>query len=177
MTAIRLVGSNAAADINRRRRFPVLVGAVGAVGVAAVLRDSWPILLHWPAINLHAAFGIMLWAMVVAGFLQAGFTAPLAGDEARNLSRQLSRRVYLLLYAVFGAQQLLRLAANYGDIAGKHAALALLALPPENLRDFLAYGVVALLTIRALAAISVRRPPALRMSLRLAPAEGEAAPR
>jgi cytochrome b561 len=174
MAAIKLVGSNESAGPGRRRRFPCLVAVVG---IAGLLRDSWPALLHWPPINLHAVFGTMLWAMVVTRFLQASLTAPLAGEEARNLSRQLSRLVYLLLYVVFGAQQLLRLAVNYGDIAAKHAALALFVPPPDNLRDYLAYGLVALLTIRALAAISVRRPPALRMSLRLAPAAGEAAPR
>jgi cytochrome b561 len=174
MAAISLLGSDEAADRNRRRRFPFFVGAVG---IAGVLRDSWPTLLHWPPINLHAAFGTMLWAMVVAHFLAASVTAPLAGDDVRELSRRLSRLVYLLLYVVFGAQQLLRFAAKYGKVAAEDASYGLLSQPSENLRDYFAYGLLALITIRALAALSVRRPPALRMNLQLAPAEGEAARR
>ena len=108
-------------------------GVVGAVGIVGLVRDSW---------LLHAVFGLLLWVMVVAQF-QERTRAPRLLQEAAidSASRQLSRTVYLLLYVVFGADQLVR--------AMRHPATA---LPPENLRDYLAYGVLALLTLHAMAA-------------------------
>ncbi|MEO7205244.1 MAG: hypothetical protein ABI145_00305 [Steroidobacteraceae bacterium] len=75
------------------------------------------------------------------------------GAGVHDLCRRLSRRIFLLLYVLFGASQLVRMAAvlwNSGAQGATHPAI----LPsPENLRDYLAYGVFALLTIRALAAV------------------------
>lgn len=68
-----------------------------------------------------------------------------------ELKRRLSRGVFLQLYILFGASQMLRIAVmlwNSGPGASHPATLP----PPENLRDYLAYGIVALLTIHALAA-------------------------
>jgi cytochrome b561 len=161
MAAISLVGSNIRANGNRQWRFPCLVALVG---IAGVLRDLRPTLVHWPSINLHAAFGMMLWTMLAAQFLRASSAAPLSAETALNLSRRLSRLVYLLLYVVFGAEQILRIAMNYTDLSAKHGSLAPLSLPPENLRDYFAYGVVALLMVRAPAALIARRPPALQMN-------------
>jgi cytochrome b561 len=158
MAAIGSVRSNEAATTNRRWRFPCLVGAIG---IAGVLRDAWPTLVHWPPINLHAAFAMMLWMLVVAQFLRASLAAPLTVEAALTLSRRLYRQVYLLLYVVFGAQLVLYFAVNYANLSAKNASLS---LPPENLRDYFAYGVIALLVVRALAALSVRRPPALQMN-------------
>lgn len=166
MAAISSVGSNEAALANRRGRYPC--GLVGAVGIAGVLRDSSPTLLHWPPINLHAAFAMMLWTLVVTQFLRASLAAPLTGDAALTLCRRLNRQVYLLLYIVFGAQQILRIAASW-VFSANDASLAPLALPPENLRDYFAYGVIALLIIRLLAVLSARRPAALPMNVIDAP--------
>jgi hypothetical protein len=118
-------------------------------GLAGVLRDAWPV--HWPSIDLHAAFGALLLSMVAVRF--ATCRAPLSKTEARALCRQLSRSVYLLLYVIFGAEQLVRAVSN-----------APFSQPPENLRAYLAYGLAALLAIRMMAVLSVRRPPAPRMS-------------
>jgi cytochrome b561 len=119
----------------RRRAHPRWVAAflVGAVGIAGLVRDSWP---------LHAVFGLLLWIMVVAQF-QERTRAPGLMQEANidSCCRQLSRAVYLLLYLVFGADQIIR--------AMRHAAIA---QPPENLRVYLAYGILALVTLRAMAA-------------------------
>ena len=161
MAAIGTVGSNEAATTDRRWRFPCLVGVIG---VAGVLRDSWPTVVRWPPINLHAAFAVMLWTLVVAQFLRASLAAPLTVEAALTLSRRLYRQVYLLLYVVFGAEQILRIAVSWAISAAKDAAIAPLALPPENLRDYLAYGVIALLIIRALAVLSARGSAALQMN-------------
>ena len=117
---------------------------VCVVGISAVVCDSWPISPHTPRFNLHAAFGALLWVMAVA---QYRLYAHLGS------CRRPSRAVYLVLYVVFGGQQLIRagmLFWNRGLWGVSHPAV----LPaPENLRDFLAYGIIALLTIRAMAAL------------------------
>jgi len=108
-------------------------GVVGAVGIAGLVRDSWP---------LHAVFGVLLWIMVVAQFRERTRAPSLRQEAAIDSScRQLSRAVYLLLYVVFGADLIMR--------ALRHPAIA---LPPENLRDYLAYGMLTLVTLRAMAA-------------------------
>ena len=128
----------------RRRAHPRWDAAclVGAVGIAGLVHDSWPSQIPEPWINLHAAFGVLLWIMVVAQF-QRRIRAPdsVQGADFDSSCRQLSRAVYLLLYFVFGADQIIR--------AMLHPAIA---QPPENLRDYLAYGMLALLTLRAMAA-------------------------
>jgi cytochrome b561 len=117
-------------------------GIVGVVGIAGLVRDSWPGRIPGPWINLHAVFGVLLWIMVVAQFQQRiRAPSPMQGADFDTSCRQLSRAVYLLLYFVFGAAQIIR--------AMLHPAIA---QPPENLRDYLAYGMLALLTLRAMAA-------------------------
>jgi hypothetical protein len=69
-------------------------------------------------------------------------------QHARDI-RQLSRAVFLLLYLLFGVNQIASLQ------------------PHENLRDYLAYGVFALLTVHALGAVrgvNVRRQRARQMN-------------
>jgi uncharacterized protein YhhL (DUF1145 family) len=95
----------------------------------------------------------MLWLLVVAQFCQENFESPpLRAAGVQRLCRQLSRRVYLLLYVLFGLSQLVRVAAilwNSGALGALHPAIV---PSPENLRDYLAYGVFALLSLQALAA-------------------------
>jgi cytochrome b561 len=94
--------------------------------------------------NLHAVFGLLLWIMVVMQFRQRARSTDRAHVcDLALLSRQLSRAVYILLYMVFGADQIIRTAASRPAIPQ----------PAENLRGFLAYGIIALLTIRVLAAV------------------------
>jgi hypothetical protein len=128
-----------------------------AIGVAGLLRDSWPAALYLPT-GLHALFGLMLWLMVLAQFRQAHRAAPaLSGAGVHALCRRLSRAVFLQLYILFGVSQLLRVAVILWNRGQSSAHLAILQ-PPENLRDYLAYGVFALLTVRALAVLQQRAP-------------------
>jgi cytochrome b561 len=130
--------------------FACLVCTVGIVGL---VHDSWPTSVQVQWLNLHAAFGLLLWIMVVAQFRQARSGGLVQGTDVHSICRQLSRAVYLLLYVVFGANQIVRFAAflwNRAAIGATHPAIV---QPPENLRDYLAYGILALLTIRALTAL------------------------
>jgi type IV secretory pathway TrbD component len=118
---------------------------VCAVGIAVLVCDSWPNSNHGPRINLHAAFGTLLWLMAVAQFRLHAL------PDGR--CRQPSRAVYFVLYVVFGAEQIIRMGAslwNHGSLGVSHPAIL---PPPENLRDILAYGILALLTIRVQAAL------------------------
>jgi cytochrome b561 len=130
---------------------------VCAVGIAGLVRDSWPgaVLGSW--IHLHAVFGLLLWIMVVAQFQQRARAPSLMhGANFDSACRQLSRAVYLLLYVLFGADQIIRagvLLWNGETFGASHPAIV---QPPENLRDYLAYGVLSLLTIRTLAALHRR---------------------
>jgi cytochrome b561 len=124
-----------------------------AVGIVGLVHDSWPKSVQGPWNNLHAVFGLLLWIMVVAQFRQARPTGLLQGADFHSICRQLSRAVYFLLYILFGASQIIRFAVflwNRGTFGATHPAIV---QPPENLRDYLAYGILALLTIRALAAL------------------------
>jgi cytochrome b561 len=130
--------------------FAFLVGTVGIVGL---VHDSWPTSVRVQWLNLHAVFGLLLWIMVVAQFQHARSASLVHGTDLQSICRQLSRTIYLLLYIVFGASQFVRLAVflwNRATFGAMHPAIV---QPPENLRDFLAYGIVALVTIRALTAL------------------------
>jgi len=126
---------------------------VGTAGIAGLVLDCWPRSVHGPWINLHAVFGLLLWIMVVAQFRQARSSSLVHAADFHSICRQSSRAVYFLLYILFGANQIIRFAVflwNQGTFGATHPAIV---QPPENLRDYLAYGVVALLTIRALTAL------------------------
>jgi cytochrome b561 len=134
-----------------RRLWPAL--PLCALGIAGLLRDAWPGAQFPAALNLHAIFGAMLWLTVVAQFGAASIAAPQRGAAAvREICRRLSRQVYLLLYILFGVSQLVRLAAILWNSGAPGAAHLATLSPPENLRDYLAYGSFVLLTLHGLAA-------------------------
>jgi len=150
-------------SIELGRRAPVrstdLSLLVCTVGIAGLLHDSWPTLKLQPWINLHAVFGLLLWLMVVAQFEQ-GARSPNLPQQAnfQVLCRRLSRVVYILLYILFGANLLIRCGVifwNRGSFGTLHPAIL---QPPENLRDYLVYGIIALLTIHALATLHRHMP-------------------
>ena len=127
---------------------------VCAIGFAGLLRDSWPAGLQLRGTDLHELFGAMLWLSVVAQFCDANLGGPpLSGAGVHELCRRLSCQVYLLLYGLFGLSQLMRLAAVLWNGAAEGASHPVIVPPPENLRDYLAYGVLALLTIHVMAAL------------------------
>ncbi len=153
MAAIEAVESRARAAGERSL---ACVLPLYALGIAGLLRDSWPGAVYLPHVNLHAIFGALLWLLVVAQFRLASLAGLALHDAGlRKVRRGLSRRVYLLLYVLFGASQLIRVAAIVWN-SGTPVHPAILT-SPENLRDYLAYGVFALLTIHVLAALQLRR--------------------
>ena len=63
---------------------------------------------HWveTCVNIHALFGALLYALIIAGYLRRlrRSSAMRAGDAA-ELSRQLARLVYLILYLAIAIRQ------------------------------------------------------------------------
>jgi cytochrome b561 len=126
-----------------RPNFALLVLVVGLLGL---IQDSLPKPAPASWMNLHVLFGALLWVCVVARFYRGVRRAPrMLPAEVRALSRQLSRLVYLLLYALifFGLIIGILGAALHGAIVGG----------AENFQSYLVGGLVALVTIRALAAL------------------------
>lgn len=116
------------------------------VGLGGLLQDSWapPVQASW--MNLHALFGGLLWFCVVARFYHCMHRVPrMPPEDMRAFSRHLSRRVYLLLYI------LMFFSLSIGVL--RAAPHRLISGPVEIFQSYLAYGVLALLIIRALAAV------------------------
>jgi cytochrome b561 len=96
--------------------------------------------------NVRALFGVLLWACVVARFYRrVRQPRPLLPDDMRNLVRGLSRSVYLLLYVLIFFRIVIGIvrAAPHRAIFG----------PVEDFQSYLAYGLISLATIHALAAL------------------------
>lgn len=137
----------------------LLVVFVGALGVSS---DSGlrKLVEHW--VDIHALFGLLLCALVVTDFrwrLTYHRTAHPA--EFRDLSRHLSRIVYLSLYLVIGAKQVMGIvnwisrgngqeSIAFGADACASVNCAIFG-PTQDLRAILLYGIVTLVLIRALA--------------------------
>jgi hypothetical protein len=80
----------------------VIIGVLGLVGASGPRQtlESW--------INIHALFGLLLCALVLARCRwSVKHSPPMLPTDIRQLSRHLSRTVYLLLYAVIGVRELI----------------------------------------------------------------------
>ena len=119
-------------------RFPGWLALITlAAGVIAPFGDSL-----WNPLCASAPFGVLLGGWVIAMFHSRNRTRPFGGcADIRAFSRDTSRRVYLMLYAVIGIRQLMGLLRN--------------ATVPSV--AWLAWGVLSLALIQALAYACARR--------------------
>jgi cytochrome b561 len=81
---------------------------VAVVGVLGLVKVSWPRQMVEAWINIHALFGLLLFGLVIARYqwdVKHSLRPPLA--DIRELSRHLSRVVYLILYVVVGVRQVI----------------------------------------------------------------------
>jgi cytochrome b561 len=79
----------------------IMVVAVGVLGLEGV---SWLRQLVESWINIHLLFGLLLCALVLVRYHWIIRYAPHLHEDIRELSRHLSRIVYLMLYAVIGGR-------------------------------------------------------------------------
>jgi cytochrome b561 len=118
-------------------------------GVLGLLDGSWVRQMLGSRVNVHAMFGLSLCTLVAVRFYgRLKHVAPMLHTDIRELSRELSRMVYLSLYAVVGLRQVIGLAdwlrpggaLEFGRMAAD-----------EDMQAVVAYGLVGLLLIRVLA--------------------------
>ena len=90
-----------------RRHLALFVCAatlVAAVGVLGLRSTSWLRQLVESWINVHVLFGLLLCGLVMARYQWIIRYSPQLREDGRELSRHLSRIVYLMLYVVIGAR-------------------------------------------------------------------------
>src|ERR1700679_1471514 len=92
----------------------ILTGLYGCVALVAVvigvlgLAASWPRQMLESWINIHALFGLLLCGLVFSRcWWRVKHSPRMLPADIRELSRNLSRIVYLLLYVVIGVRQLI----------------------------------------------------------------------
>jgi cytochrome b561 len=114
-------------------------------GIAGVVHDSLARGTSSTYMNLHAAFGLLLWVSVVVRFHRRLRQSPrMLPIDIREFSRHLSRLVCLVLYLLMFASLAARTAACVWR-TGCPAA--------PDFQGYLGCGFIALVTIQALAAL------------------------
>lgn len=118
------------------------------IGILALVQDSWPRALLYHG-QFHALFGALLWIGILMRFYAFQNRPQRLAAEVRAFSRDLLRRVYLLLYLLMLLRLLIWICRN---------TLEPVRLMPQDFQVYLAFGGMALVTIRLLAALSSKRP-------------------
>ncbi|MEP6883321.1 MAG: hypothetical protein ABJC66_01100 [Gammaproteobacteria bacterium] len=121
------------------------------VGASGLIHDSQLGSARIAATNLHNLFGALLWLWVIARFHSRVNELPrMQANDLRAFARHLSRRVYLLLYGLMFLK--LSLGVLYSALHGAPFVL------DKQFQSYLAWGVFALITIHASAALCLRFP-------------------
>jgi cytochrome b561 len=124
----------------------VLVGILGTLDHSGIRRvvPSW--------INLHAFFGAALFALVVARLQWCLASRPPSGAaEVRELTRHLSRIVYLLLYLLTGARVVVNIVNFFLSSEPVCRSPQCIILQPSDDWDaILAYSIGVLIAIRVM---------------------------
>jgi hypothetical protein len=132
------------------------------VGVLGLLGASWQRQMLESWINIHALFGFLLCALVLASCQWHIKHSPRAlPHDLRELSRHLSRIVYLLLYVVIGLREMIVILNSlwHGgaidfNLFGEHLRRGLDYQgfnPHDDFQLFFASGLFALAFVRVLA--------------------------
>jgi cytochrome b561 len=138
-------------------RYCGLGGLVVLVGVLGLLPDTWLTGAVPSKTAFHALFGSLLCGLVVVRFRWWLKSSPPAHPlDIRRFTRQLSRMVYLVLYLVTGAMEIINIigARQEGMLPARDLSLL---TPTSDSEAFLICGLIALVSIRVLAFWSWRR--------------------
>jgi hypothetical protein len=115
-----------------------------ALGITGQLVDSRTYPGHAVSAEIHALFGLLLGIAVFTHFYHGMNRAPQATlPDIAKLSRELSRKIYLLMYVLLG----LRIALGLNRPQPQ---------PADGFRDYLICGILALVLVRVLAARRLR---------------------
>lgn len=132
----------------------VVIGVLGLRGPSGPrqLLESW--------INIHALFGLLLCGLVLARCRwSVKHSLPMLPTDVRQLSRHLSRNIYLLLYVVIGVMELIAILNSvwHGGVVEFNAFDERFRGPDYagfNAKDdfqlFLASGFITLIFLRVL---------------------------
>jgi cytochrome b561 len=130
------------------------------VGVLGLLGDSGPRQMLESWVNIHALFGLLLCGLVLARCQWSVNRSPsMLPTDIRRLCRHLSRTVYLLLYVVIGARELIAILNSvwHGGVVDFNLFDERFRGPDYagiNLQDdfqlFLTSGFIALIFLRVL---------------------------
>jgi cytochrome b561 len=135
---------------------------VVAIGVAGLLEGSRLRQMLEPWIEVHALFGLLLSGLVIARYRWWVMHSPdMVPADIRQLSRHLSRIVYLLLYVVIGVRQSVAIinsiwhgsAADFNlfDDRFRNGPDRAGWSPKDDLQMFIAMGLFVLIIVRVLA--------------------------
>jgi cytochrome b561 len=117
-------------------------------GVLGLLDGPWAAQVVGSRAGLHALFGSLLSALVAVRFHRRLNRAPPASQsDIHRLSRELSRMVYLSLYAVIGLRQIV----GFADWSRHGGTVEFGKLSDGDLQAIVAYGIAGLLFVRVLA--------------------------
>jgi cytochrome b561 len=151
---------------SRERMLTALYGCIAlvavVVGVLGLLGASGPRQMLESWINIHALFGLLLCGLVISRCRWRVKHSPrMQPADIRELSRHLSRIVYLLLYVVVGMRQIIGILNSiwHGGAADFNLFDEHFRNGPDraswNLKDdfqlFLATGLFALIIVRVIA--------------------------
>jgi cytochrome b561 len=132
------------------------------IGVVGLFKTVWPRQLLESWINIHILFGLLLCGLVLSRCQWRLKQAPhLLPGETRELSRHLSRIVYLVLFVVIGARQSIGILGslwhggavdfNLFDERFRNGPDTRAFDPKDDFQQFVASGLVALGVVRVVA--------------------------
>jgi hypothetical protein len=117
-------------------------------GVLGLLDESWAEQVLGSRASLRALFGLFLCALVAVRFhRRLNWATPASQSDIRELSRELSRMVYLSLYAVIGLRQIV----GFADWSWHGGTMEFGKSSDDALQALVVYGMVGLFFIRVLA--------------------------
>jgi cytochrome b561 len=150
----------------RERTLTALFGCIAlvavAIGVLGLIGASWPrqVLESW--INIHVLFGLLLCGLVFSRcWWRVKHSPRMLPADMRELSRHLSRIVYLLLYIVVGLRELISILDsiwhgspvdfNLFDARFRNGPDSAGWNPKDDFQLFLATGFSVLVIVRVVA--------------------------
>ena len=169
MFAVGVRRSAALLDKTHRRNQPVSVHrgiavAVAGVGIYGQLHDSAIGFIPGVAFNVHTLFGTLLCVAILARFRWERQRIPVDKETRIDCVRSMSRCVYLLLYGLLGVREIANLAAYAGNggifhfggwqMGRQGSGVSPLLRPIDAFQAYVAYGLLALILIRVLAAVN-----------------------
>jgi cytochrome b561 len=157
---------------SRERMLTALYGCIAlvavAIGVLGLIGASWPRQMLESWINIHALFGLLLCGLVFYHCWWRVKHSPwMLPADIRELSRHLSRILYVLVYIVVGLSQLISIlnsiwhvgAVNFNLFDQRFRGPDYVGFnPKDDFQLFLATGLSVLIIVRVIAFALWLRP-------------------